>query len=145
VIANDRSGRIAGFEGWGSWRVTDAWRLAAGYTRLDTRLEVRPGGVDATPLSSIASDPPEWWNLRSSHDLARNWELDVMLRGVGGIANRGVQRYTATDVRAGWRATRRLQLSLAVRNLFDRRHFEWGPGAAELRRTAYAAVRFDLP
>jgi iron complex outermembrane recepter protein len=145
VIANDRIGRVSGFEGWGTWRVTDTWRLAAGYTHLDTKLEVRPGGVDTTAESSIASDPEEWWSVRSSHDLGRNWELDLMLREVGGIANRNVPRYTAADVRVGWRITRGAQLSLAVRNLFDPRHVEWGPSAAELRRTANAFVTFDLP
>jgi len=64
---------------------------------------------------------------------------------VGGIANRNVPRYTATDLRIGWRPERRLQLSLAVRNLFDARHVEWGPVSAELRRTAFAAVRIELP
>jgi iron complex outermembrane receptor protein len=145
VIANDRIGRVSGFEGWGTWRVTDGWRLAAGYTQLDTRIEVRPGGIDTVPLSSIASDPEEWWNLRSSHDLGRDFELDLMVREVGGIANRSVPRYTATDVRVGWRIARGAQLALAVRNLFDPRHIEWGPGAAELRRAAYASARFDLP
>jgi iron complex outermembrane receptor protein len=145
VIANDRLGRVGGFETWGTWRVTDAWRLAAGYTHLDTKLEVRPGAVDATAESSIASDPQEWWSVRSSHDLGRSWELDLMLREVGGIANRSVPRYTAADVRVGWRITRGAQLALAVRNLLDPRHVEWGPSAAELRRTATASVTLELP
>jgi iron complex outermembrane receptor protein len=145
VIANDRLGRVSGVEGWGTWRVTDGWRLAAGYTHLDTKLEVQPGGVDPTVESNIASDPSEWWSVRSSHDLGRSWELDVMVREVGGIANRNVPRYTAADLRVGWRITRGAQLALAVRNLFDPRHVEWGPDAAELRRTATATVRLDLP
>ena len=145
VVANDRTGRTYGVEGWGAWRVTDSWRVSAGYTRLDVKLEVRPGGVDLSPVSNIASDPEEWWQLRSSHDLGRQWELDVMVRGVGGIANRNVPRYTATDVRIGWRLEPRVQLSLAVRNLFDSRHVEWGPASAELRRTAFATLRIELP
>jgi iron complex outermembrane receptor protein len=83
--------------------------------------------------------------VRSSHDLGRQWELDFMVRGVGRIANRSVPGYTAADARIGWRPTRGVQLSLAVRNLFDARHVEWGPTAAELRRTAFAAVRIELP
>jgi iron complex outermembrane receptor protein len=145
VVANDRTGRTYGIESWGAWRVTDSWRLSAGYTRLDVKLEVRPGGVDLSPVSNIASDPEEWWQVRSSHDLGRQWELDLMVRGVGRIANRSVPSYTATDARIGWRPARGVQLSLAVRNLFDSRHVEWGPTSAELRRTAFAAVRIELP
>jgi iron complex outermembrane receptor protein len=140
-VTNNRSAYTAGIEGWGTFRVLETWRLQAGYTRLHTRLGLEPGTVDLQPLSNIASDPEQWWTLRSSHDLGANWEFDLMIRHVGTIENRGVPAYTATDARAGWRVASNVELSLLLRNLFDRRHIEWGPGSAEFRRTFFISAR----
>jgi iron complex outermembrane receptor protein len=140
-VTNNRLGRTAGIEGWATVRVLDSWRVQAGYTRLDTRLELEPGTVDLQALSNIASDPNEWWTLRSSHDIGAAVQLDLMLRHVGSIENRGVPSYTATDVNAGWRVTRNVDLTFSLYNAFDRRHIEWGPGAAELRRTFFVKLR----
>ena len=140
-VTNNRWAHTTGIEGWGTLRVLDTWRLQAGYTRLHTRLGLEPGTVDLQPLSNIASDPEQWWTLRSSHDLGPDWEFDLMIRHVGAIENRGVPAYTATDARAGWRVAPHVEVSLLLSNLFDRRHIEWGPGSAELGRSFFIAVR----
>jgi iron complex outermembrane receptor protein len=143
TVENDREGHTKGIEMWGAWRATARWRLSAGYTRLDTRLRVRPGEVDLQPAADIGSDPDEWWNFRAALDLGEAWELDLMVRHYGAIANRDVPAYTASDVRLGWRYSRRVELSLLLLNLFDEGHMEWNP-AAEMRRSVFlkAAVGF---
>ena len=143
VVANDREGHTKGIEAWAGWRVSEAWRLQAGYTHLETRLRVREGAIDTQAPSSIGSDPKYWWHLRSTHDLAAAWDLDVMLRHVDGVANRGVPAYTAVDARLAWHAARRVELSLLVQNLFDPGHVEWAPGA-ELERAAYLKARIGF-
>jgi iron complex outermembrane receptor protein len=48
-----------------------------------------------------------------------------------------VPSYTAVDLRWGWRVRPELELSLAIRNLTDSRHVEWGAAGsrAELPRS----------
>jgi iron complex outermembrane receptor protein len=55
-----------------------------------------------------------------------------------------VPAYTAVDVRWGWRASRRLEVSLNVQNLLDARHVEFGAPAAasQLRRGAWLKLQW---
>ena len=142
-VENHREGSTRGVEAWGSVRLTPGWRLQAGYTHLETRLRVLPGRTDLQPAQNIASDPRAWWNLRSTHDLGRGWELDLLARRQGALVERGVPAYTAVDLRLGWTSPA-VDVSLQVQNLFDPVHAEWAPGAAELRRAAFvrATLRF---
>jgi iron complex outermembrane receptor protein len=139
-VANDREGHTKGFETWAAYRITDGWRLHGGYTRLETNLRVKPGAIDLQPASNIASDPPYWWQLRSSHDFGQSIELDLMMRHYAEIENRSVPSYTALDVRLGWMPLRELELSLLLQNLLDPGHIEWAPGTAEFERAAYLEV-----
>lgn len=144
TVRNDREGRTRGFETWGALAVNAAWRLQAGYTRLDTDLSVKPGAVDFQSPAGIGSDPRSWWKLRSSHDLGGGWELDALARHHDALANRSVPAYTALDVRFGWRVSPAVELSLLLQNLLDPGHVEWAPAAAELQRAAFlkATLRF---
>jgi iron complex outermembrane receptor protein len=143
LVENNRDGHTKGIETWGSLRVTGNWRLQAGYTHLDTRLRVKPGRVDLQPPQNIGSDPEYWWNLRSTHDLGCGWEVDLLARRVGALANRDVPGYTALDLRVGWRSTS-LDISLLLQNLADPEHIEWAPAAAELRRAAFVRATLRL-
>ena len=56
-------------------------------------------------------------------------ELDLHVRHVGALPLPATASYTAADLRWGWRVRPDLELSIAVRNLTDRRHVEWAvPG-----------------
>lgn len=58
-------------------------------------------------------------------DLPRRFELDLYGRWVDSIAAYGIDAYTTVSARLGWRPSERLELSLAVDNLFDREHIEY--------------------
>jgi iron complex outermembrane receptor protein len=143
TVANDREGHTKGFETWAAYRVTERWRLQGGYTHLDTKLRVKPGAVDLQPASSIGADPDGWWNLRSSHDLRQAFELDILARHYAALDVIGVPRYTAVDARLGWHATRQLEISLLLQNLFDPGHIEWSPGA-QLERAVFLKARVSF-
>lgn len=142
-VENNREGHTRGVEAWGALRLTDTWRLQGGYTHLETQLRVKPGQVDLQPPESIGSDPRSWWNLRSALDVGGGWEFDVLARHHGALVNRNVPSYTAVDLRVGWRNAA-TEIALLVQNLFDPRHVEWAPAAAEFRRSVLvkATVRF---
>ena len=143
TVENDLEGHSQGVETWGSYRVFDRWRLAAGYTHLEKELEPIDGAVDLQPESSIGSDPNEFWKLRSILDVGRNWEIDLMGRYYGALENRDVPSYFAVDARVGWTLREDLEVSLLVRNLNDAGHIEWSPGS-EFDRTVFlnALIRF---
>ena len=140
-VQNNRHGHTRGVETWGSLRIAPAWRLHAGFTHLQTRLRVLPGRIDLQQPQNIGADPRSWWNLRSSHDLGGGWELDLLARRHGALAALRLPSYTAVDLRIGWRRAD-LDVSLLLQNLFDPGHVEWGPGAAELQRTAFIKAGF---
>jgi len=143
TVENDLDGHSQGVETWGSYRVVERWRLAAGYVHLEKELAPREGTIDLQPPTSLGSDPNEFWKLRSILDLGRAWEIDLMARHYGALENIDVPSYTAVDARVGWSLRDRLELSLLMRNLTDAGHIEWSPGA-EFDRTAFlnALVRF---
>ena len=137
VFLNRANGRTHGIEMWGAWQALPSWRLSAGLVaqRVDTGLE--PGSRDASGTTGLATaDPEHYASLRSSWDIARGHELDVMLRWVGSLPRPAVPAYTAVDLRYGWKLGRNLELALIGRNLLDPRHGEFGaaPGRSEYER-----------
>ena len=130
MLDNKIDGTVDGVETWGSYRVTNAWRVNAGLVQQRERLRLKPGSADLGGLAALGNDARHWWTLRSAWDIGPRHEFDVMVRHVGALPNPAVPSYTAVDARLGWKPRRDLEISLAAQNLFDPRHPEWGAAAA---------------
>lgn len=130
TLGNGIKARTSGLEGWGSWRVMPAWRLAGGFVLLREHFERKEGSRDVGGASQLANDPRQTAQLRSSWDVTPKIELDVAARYVGKLPNPAVPAYTVVDARLGWRVLRNLELSLVVQNAFDRKYSEFGTVAA---------------
>jgi iron complex outermembrane receptor protein len=130
-FGNSHHARLTGLEAWGRWRLGDHLRAQASYVHQRLRIGNAAGSVIA-PGSAVqlANDPRNRATLGLAWDLAANMEFDAHLRRVGALPNPAVPAYTALDVRWGWRPQPNLELSLAVRNLTDRAHVEWGAAAS---------------
>jgi len=128
-------GQATGIEMWGSYQLSDAWRMSAGYTALHERLRLKAGSNDLAGPGTAAKDPDHTLQLRSSYSLDEQRELEVGLRKVAALDNPAVPGYWALDARFGWRLRPGLELSVVGRNL-NGRHGEYGPLAtrAELGR-----------
>ena len=135
VFENRMEGSTKGIESWASYRVTPNWKLDAGWVELRQSLRAEPGSTSTVASAGLGNDPHRWITVRSSFDLGRRYELDVMARHVSELPNPQVPSYTAVDARFGWHVTRELELSLLAQNLFDRSHPEWGPA---LTRAEYS-------
>ena len=133
---NNYEGKTTGLAGWGNWRVSDTWRLGASYVHQTNRFRARAGTAPLQGVASLGNDPRNRWSLSSSHDLGANIDFDVQLRRVGSLPSPAVPGYLAIDVRVGWQVRPDLELSLAVRNLGERRHSEWG-NRVELERSVF--------
>ncbi|MBW8782194.1 MAG: TonB-dependent receptor [Verrucomicrobia bacterium] len=142
IIGNGLTGHSYGAEFTADYHVTDVWRLQAGYTRVFVHLTPKPGSTDTGAGLSEANDANNQCFLRSSWDLPWHLEFDADLRHVGEIARQHVPAYEELDLRLGWHATDRLELSLVGQNLLDASHPEFGTGAArqEIERGVYAKV-----
>lgn len=138
-IRNRMEGTAHGAEAWGTYRVSDDFRLSAGavFQRMQLRLE--PGSLSAGGVAVQGNDPDHWITMRASWDLSSRHELDVAVRHVGDLPDPAVPAYTAVDARLGWRVTRPLELSVSVKNAFDHSHPEFGPfpSRPEFARTIF--------
>jgi len=142
VIANMIDGRTTGLEAWGNWRVNSSWRMKAGLFWQHQRLQLKPGSASVGGVTNLGNDPGHQWSLGSSFDLGSNVEFDVTVRRVGALPNPALPAYTALDARLGWRPRNDLELSLAVQNMADPRHAEWGSVAAraQVERSAFFKI-----
>jgi iron complex outermembrane receptor protein len=138
-FANEMEGTTRGVEMWGTYQAARTWRLSGGAVYQDLDLQPKAGGRDLTGPSALGNDPNVQWLLRSSLDLTPKHELDVIVRHVGKLPNPSVPAYTAVDARLGWRASREVEFSLTLQNLFDPGHSEFGSSAtrSELERGVF--------
>jgi iron complex outermembrane recepter protein len=145
TVQNRMEGNTYGFEAWGAWQATDAWRLAAGGTLLRKELRLEPGANDPDGTNAAGNDPEFQWQLRSTFNLTASQDFDVAVRRVGRLPAPQVPEYTALDLRYAWRARRGLELSLTVQNAADPSHAEFGaaPGRSEIGRGVLAAVKWS--
>ena len=133
-FANNLEGTSKGIEGWGSLRLTPAWRLTGGFVFQHVKVRVKPGQLDFGGIAALGNDPEQSAQLRSWWDVAPAWEFDAGVRYMGKLPNPPLPAYTVVDARLGWRPARTLELSLVVQNALDKDHPEWGvPG----NRAAY--------
>jgi iron complex outermembrane receptor protein len=122
-------GDATGIEMWGSYQLSDAWRMSAGYTALHERLRLKPGSNDVAGPGNAGKDPSHTLQLRSNYSFDERRELEVALRKVAALENPSVPGYWAFDARFGWRLQPNLELSVIGRNL-NGSHGEFGPLAS---------------
>jgi len=121
------------------------WQTHVGYTHLATDVERAPGSRDATGGISETNDPDYFLNLRSSLDLPHGVEFDAMLRRIGALPNPQVPAYTELTLRAGWRVTPGVELSITGEDLLHGKHPEAGqdtPTRVEFERSIRGGATF---
>ena len=127
-FANGMQGTVSGVEAWSTIQAANNWRLNAGVSRMRQDLQLSPGSNDVTEVATTeGTNPPLWWILRSSFDLWHQTDLDLTLRHVGALTDpaAAVPGYTTLDLRYGWQATPRLEVSLSGQNLLGGGHGEF--------------------
>jgi iron complex outermembrane receptor protein len=95
------------------------WRLSGAYTLL--YLDVHEGPTNTSQRSS----PHNQANIRSSWNLRRDLDFDLIGRYVDNLPAVGVSSYMTIDLRLAWRPRRNFEWSIVGRNLLDDRHAEF--------------------
>jgi iron complex outermembrane receptor protein len=116
VFGNLMEGQARGIEAWGSYQMSNAWRLSAGLTALHEELGLKPGSHDAGSVATSALDPAYTAQLRSDYAFDSRRELEVAVRRVGALGLINVPAYTALDARYGWRVAPGMELSVIGTN-----------------------------
>lgn len=147
VVGNMMEGRTHGVEAWGTWQASENWRLSAGGNWLHKHLHFKPGSRDISGIRAAGNDPSHQWYLRSAANFGPDMEFDVNLRHVAGLPNPAIPSYTALDLRWGWHMRRDVELSMAVHNVGDRGHPEFGAAATrgEVPRSVQLKLAWRLP
>jgi iron complex outermembrane recepter protein len=115
--------------------------MSAGLVVQHVDVDLLAGSRDPN-AANLMADPRNYWNVRSAFDLGPDQQLDLMLRHVGKLGQPVVPAYTSLDVRYGWHLYPGMELSLLAKNLFDRRHAEFG--AAPLRSEYERSLQVKL-
>lgn len=145
-FANGLDARTYGAEVYLRHDFTSWASLNAGYTLLKKDFRLKPWSRDFNAGRVEESDPENQFHLRTSLDLARNWELDVGLRHIDRVpvyASRvqsEVPAYTEVDARLAWIPRDDVEVALIGTNLLDRAHPEAGAPATrrEIQRSVHA-------
>ncbi|HEY2070646.1 MAG TPA: TonB-dependent receptor [Rhizomicrobium sp.] len=131
MLENGIAGNTYGVEIWGDYKVTDWWKLSAGFNWLHKDLHVKPGHNDISLGQSEGQDPAWQAQLRSQMNISDDWEADIMLRAVDRVTRpftngqlELVPSYIDGDARIGWHITDTTELSLSGYNLLHRHHLE---------------------
>jgi iron complex outermembrane receptor protein len=144
VFSNMMRGLIYGAELWGSYRVTDWWRLTAGFNIQHEHLRFEPGSSGFGGLPFAADDPSHQASLRSSINIGEDVTWDADLRYVGKLPNPGVPDYAELGTRVGWKISPALEVSISGFNLLHARHEEFlEPGQSfEIPRSFFVETRW---
>jgi iron complex outermembrane receptor protein len=125
TLTNFGGGETWGVEAWGSYEVTDRWRLSAGASTLNKDLSADPG-MDISDLVAGGDDPEYQLLLKSQTQITDRLDLDVRLRAVDRLNFTDTDGYVEADVRLGWRFTDTLEMAISGQNLIEERRVETG-------------------
>jgi iron complex outermembrane recepter protein len=96
-----------------------------GYRFLDLDFSTDPGSLHTTGGRSEGNDARHVAILAAHVNLPLHFEADAFLRHASALPNPKMKGYTEMDARLGWRASKRLEVSLWGRNLLDPQHPEF--------------------
>ena len=129
TLANTLEGYSRGIELGINLQPVTWWRTHVGSTWLDTSIRRSSGSRDVTGGVSEVNDPGYVFGLRSSIDLPRDVELDVVLRAIDDLPSPSMPAYSEMTVRLGWRVTPRSDVWIVGHDLLHDRHPELGAPA----------------
>jgi iron complex outermembrane receptor protein len=126
TLGNTLQGQSHGVEVGVNLQPVTWWRTHVGYTWLDTSIERAAGSRDVSNGVSEMNDPNYLFGFRTSLDLPREMELDIMVRAVDDLPDPAVPSYSEMNLRLGWRATPRIDVWIVGQDLLHGHHPEFG-------------------
>ncbi|MGH7521917.1 MAG: TonB-dependent receptor plug domain-containing protein [Gemmatimonadales bacterium] len=146
IIGNGQDGESYGAEVAARYRLTETWRLRAGYTELRVHIWPNPGSTDTSRGAGESQSPDRQLFLQSSLDLTAQLRVDGVFRYIGAIATGQVPAYAELDAKLTWQPLPALDLSVVGQNLLHDQHPEFGTSAARrgIERGVYGVVQWHF-
>jgi iron complex outermembrane receptor protein len=124
-MANSGAGHSYGGEASATVQVRRGWRLIPAYSYVrDDRWLPASSPSYAYQWDHMPSDLRHQGTLRSQHDLARNWQLDLMARARSRDLTYGLPGVLLIDARLNWHPVRAMEIGFTLHNLTNRQVFE---------------------
>jgi iron complex outermembrane receptor protein len=145
TVANLGSGESYGAEISAKWQATDNWKLETSYDFFKTTIHTKPGSTDHLSTTTAlymgeGQSPEHQFKLKSFYNITPKLEFDNILYYVSGLPmaglnslSPGIPYYYRFDTRLGYLATKNLDLSLGIQDLFDQTHSEFKGGILNVR------------
>jgi iron complex outermembrane receptor protein len=147
-FGNGLLGITKGIEISSTWSPVSFWRLRGSYSYLHMSIWKAPHSGDVgTGPGIVGASPGHESTILSSFDLSKTLQMDLTYRFVSALPAQAVPAYSTGDARFAWRFTRRCELSLVGRNLFQPSHPEYAgdPGPlVGIKRSAYIKLAWGM-
>jgi iron complex outermembrane recepter protein len=119
-FGNGASAESYGVELATNYSLSERWTLTANYTYLQMHV------FNDQLLYGDGNSPCNQIYIRSSWNVRKDVDFDLMGRYVDRLLGLNVPNYIEMDMRIAWRPRKRLELALVGQNLLDSRHYEFG-------------------
>ncbi len=145
VASNKMSGGTWGVEPFAEWKILPRWKLLGSYSFLQMNIHKNADSLDPTPDLPNGENPRNQYYFRSSLDLPKHLEQDLVVRYVDKLPSLNIPSYYSLDVHVGWKPLPQVQLSFGGQDLLNSQHLEFIPEfintlPTEVRRTYFGSV-----
>lgn len=149
VASNKMSGGTYGIEPFAEWKVLPRWKLSGSYSFLRMNIHKNADSLDPLPDIPNGESPRNQFYFRSSLDLPKHLEQDLMLRYVDQLPGLDIPSYYSLDLHIGWKPVSKLQVSFGAQDLLNSKHLEFIPEfintlPTEVRRTFYGGISWTF-
>jgi iron complex outermembrane receptor protein len=149
VASNKMSGGTYGIEPFAEWKILPRWKLMGSYSFLRMNIHKNANSLDPTPDLPNGASPRHQYYFRSSLDLPKHFEQDLMLRYVDKLPSLNIPSYYSLDLHIGWKPISQIQLSFGAQNLLNSQHLEFIPEfintlPTQVRRTYFGSIAWTF-
>ena len=149
VASNKMSGGTYGIEPFAEWKILPRWKLMGSYSFLRMNIHKNADSLDPTPDLPNGASPRHQYYFRSSLDLPKHFEQDLMLRYVDKLPGLNIPSYYSLDLHVGWKPISQIQLSFGAQNLLNSQHLEFIPEfintlPTQVRRTFFGSIAWTF-
>ena len=127
VALNKMSGGTYGVEPFVDWRVLPRWKLFGSYSFLQMKIHKNADSLDPTADIPNGESPVHQVYFRSSIDLPKHIEQDLIVRHVNQLSSLAVPGYSSLDAGVRWKPIANVELSFYGENWTNNRHTEFVP------------------
>jgi iron complex outermembrane recepter protein len=127
VASNKMSGGTWGVEPFFDWKALSIWKLFGSYSFLKMNIRKNSDSLDPTPDLPNGESPENQFYFRSTLELPKHIEQNLIVRYVSQLPSINVPSYTSLDGGIRWRPIPTLAIYFSGENWLNYRHVEFAP------------------